>query len=101
MWTESSPLIAIAIVTVVVYATRVMGPAIMLGVPVSPKTKRFLDGLSISVIVAIVASTLATSTSREMTAVGVAAAVMFASRSAVGAMSAGALVAAVWSFTEV
>ena len=100
MQIDANPFTAIVLIGIVVYATRVMGPAMMLGVQVSAKIKRFLDGLALSVIVAIVASALATSTTREMVAVTVAAAVMFASRSAISAMTAGAMVAAAWSLMK-
>ena len=69
----------------------------MLLVPVSPKIRRFLDGMSLSVIAAIVASALAVGTMREAVATAIAGLVMLGSKSAIGAMSAGIVLAAIWT----
>ncbi len=77
-------------------ATRVLGPAIMSRFSVTPVLEGFLNALSSSVIVAIVATVVAQGGWREAAAVALAAGVMLAARSAVWAMLAGATCAALW-----
>ena len=96
MMIEMTSLTAVVVAAIVVYAARIMGPTLMLAVPLTPKIVRFLDMLSLSVIVAIIASALAKSTMREAAAVVVAAVVMIAARNAILAMAGGIAIAALW-----
>jgi uncharacterized membrane protein len=89
---------AILLVAAVTLASRLAGPLLMSRIGTTPRVERFLDGLSISVVAALVASIVAQGGPREATAVVIAAMVMLASRSAVWAMVAGMAVAAVWAF---
>lgn len=90
--------LAIAMVAAVAFASRLAGPMLMARIGVSPRIERFLDGLSTSVIAALVASIIAGSGPREGAAVLIAALVMLATKSAVWAMVAGMAVAALWTF---
>ncbi|WP_425406185.1 AzlD family protein [Hwanghaeella sp.] len=81
----------------IVYATRALGPVAMTFVPLSPRVTRFLDGLAISVIVAIVATMLAKAGLREVVAAAAAVAVMVTVRNVFWALSAGVLLAAGWT----
>ena len=69
----------------------------MTRVGVTARVERFLDGLSVSVVAALVASIVAQGGAREAAAVVIAVVVMFASKSAVWAMIAGMAVAAGWA----
>lgn len=81
----------------IVYATRAFGPVLMTRVPLSPRVTRFLDGLAISVIVAIVATMLAKAGLREAAAAACAVLVMATTRSIFWAMATGVALAAGWT----
>lgn len=87
----------IPLVAVIVYATRALGPVLMTRVTFSPQMTRFLDGLAISVIVALVATALAKAGLREGAAVALAATMMLTTRNVFWAMVAGIALAAGWS----
>ena len=63
----------------------------------SAKVERFLDGLSVAVIAALVASILAQNGLRETAAVALAVLVMLRSANATRAMIAGMAAAALWT----
>lgn len=76
---------------------RFAGSVIMRFVPITGWVERFLDGVAVSVIAALVAARLTQQGAREATAVGVAAIVMIATRSPVAAMITGIATAAAWT----
>lgn len=88
---------AILIVAGITFASRLAGSLLMRSVTISPAVERFLDTLSVSVIAALVASTVAEGELRDAVAVALAATVMLVSKSAVWAMLAGISVAAAWA----
>jgi len=88
----------IALVACVTLTSRLIGPFIMRVVPITGRVERFLDGVAVSVIAALVASSLAGQGEREMAAVGLAALVMIATRSPVAAMVAGIALGAGWTY---
>ena len=88
---------AICVVAGVTLASRLAGSFLMAGVESSPRVERFLDGLSVGVIAALVASTLAQSGLREAAAVAIAVLVMLRWVSAALAMLAGMVLAATWA----
>lgn len=83
---------------VAVFATRISGALLMSRVPTGPKVERFLEGLSVSVIAAMVASLLLEADSRLIAAAGIAVAVMALTRSMNWAMLTGILTAAMYPF---
>jgi uncharacterized membrane protein len=88
---------AILIVAGITFASRIAGSVLMRSVTVSPAVERFLDALPVSVIAALVASVVAQGDLRDVVAVGLAATVMLASKSAVWAMLVGMGIAAAWA----
>lgn len=88
----------VPLVAGIVFATRALGPVLMTKVSFSPRVTRFLDGLAISVIVAMVATALAKAGLREAAAVALAAGVMLTTRNVFWAMTAGIALAAGWSY---
>lgn len=90
--------LAIVLIAALTFGSRLAGPVLMKWMTVSERIERFLDAASLSVIAAIVASMLARSGPREAAAVGAAAIAMLLTRSVVGAMIAGMILAACWSF---
>ena len=95
---DFSALVAIALIAALTYGSRIAGALVMSRISTSPRIERFLDGLSVSVIAAVVASMLAQDGPREAAAVALAALVMLGTSNAVVAMLAGVLCAAAWSF---
>lgn len=87
----------IILVAVLVYSTRALGPVLMAGVEPTPRLRRFLDTLAVSVIAAIAATALIQAGLREITAASATVLVMTLSRSAVWAMVAGTAIAALWT----
>ncbi|MCB9958970.1 MAG: AzlD domain-containing protein [Rhodospirillaceae bacterium] len=90
--------LAIALTALVTLLTRAAGPALVARIPITRRFERFLDGLSISVIAALVASGLARGGWREGAAVALAAVVVLGTRSSVLAMLAGMATAALWTY---
>ncbi|MBP5857223.1 AzlD domain-containing protein [Marivibrio halodurans] len=87
----------ILLIAGVTLASRLCGPFIMRAVPITGWVERFLDGVAVSVIAALVAAGLAQRGPREVAAVAVSAVVMLVTRSPVAAMVAGLAVAAGWT----
>ncbi|MGF1476495.1 MAG: AzlD domain-containing protein [Geminicoccaceae bacterium] len=98
MPSDLAPWAAIAVIAGVTFASRLLGSILMSRIENSAFIGRFLDGLSVSVIAALIASILAQGGIREAAATALAALVMFGWKSAVGAMIAGMIVAATWTF---
>lgn len=88
---------AIFIVAAVTLASRLAGSFLMARVETSPRVERFLDGLSVGVIAALVASTLAQNGLREGAAVAIAVLMMLRWANAAWAMLAGMALAAAWT----
>ncbi len=97
MSADLAPWIAIAVAAGVTFGTRTLGPVIMARVPETKRVQRFLDSLSTSVIVAIVAGFLARGTLREAAALAAGALVMMLFRKPMLSMSTAMVAAAVWS----
>ncbi|MCA0964780.1 AzlD family protein [Salipiger bermudensis] len=93
----SSTWVAISLLVAVTLATRLAGPLAMARIGASPRVERFLEGVSVSVLAALVASIVAQGGTREAVAVGLAGVVMLATQSAVWAMIAGMVLAAGWT----
>ena len=88
---------AIVLIASVTLASRLVGSFLMSHVNASARIERFLDGLSVAVIAALVASILAQNGFREAAAVALAVLVMLRSANATWAMIAGVAVAALWT----
>ena len=84
-------------VSALVFATRAIGPVLMAGIEPSPRLRRFLDTLAVSVIAALVATALVDVGLREIAAACATVLVMVMMRSAVWAMIAGTILAAIWT----
>lgn len=95
--TEIAAWIAILLVAGVTFASRLAGAMLMSRVTPSRAVERFLNGLSVSVIAALVASIVAQGDLRDAAAVALTSLVMLASRRAVWAMVAGMALAAAWA----
>lgn len=87
----------ILMVAALVYGTRALGPVLMTGIDPSPRLRRFLDTLAVSVIAAIVTTALIDAGLREIAAASVTILIMILLRSAVWAMVAGTALAALWT----
>ena len=94
MLSDGSFILVIAIMAAATFATRIAGAAVMSRVTPTARTQRFLEGLSVSVIAALVASQLMTGDAGNAVAVAIAVLVMLLSRSVVWAMFAGMISAA-------
>jgi uncharacterized membrane protein len=86
--------IAVVLLAAVTAATRVGGVWMMSYVPITPRVETFLKYMSVSVLIAIVAPATWRAGPHIWLAVGTAALLMIATRSAVGAMLAATAVAA-------
>ncbi|MEM9634558.1 MAG: AzlD domain-containing protein [Pseudomonadota bacterium] len=86
---NSTFLLAVLIMALAAYATRIAGAVLMSRVRTTRSTNLFLEGLSASVIAALVASLLAQSDLKDAMAVFVAIVVMLATRSVIWAILAG------------
>lgn len=89
-------LIAIVGMALVTYATRAGGLWLMVHVPLSPRVEAFLRYLSGSVLVALVVPAALREGPAAWVAVGVAVAVMLATRRTVPALLLGALAGAAY-----
>jgi uncharacterized membrane protein len=85
---------AVVLLAIVTMATRNGGVWIMSYVAITPRVEAFLKYMSVSVLISIVAATTWSAGPRIWLAVAMAALVMVATRSAVGAMLAGTALAA-------
>lgn len=79
------------------FGSRLAGALLMHAVKISPAVERFLDALSVSVVAALAGSIIAQGDLRSAVAVGLAAIIMLAFRSAAWAMFSGMAAAAVWT----
>lgn len=93
---ETSFLITLAILTAAALSTRIVGAVLMTAVKPSPRVERFLEGLSTSVIAALVASQMIDADTERFAAVGVAVLIVLATRNVVLAMAGGMLFAALF-----
>ncbi len=94
----STSVAAILLIALATYATRLAGPLMMSRVSMTPRIERFLNGLSTSVIAALVASILAQHSLREAAAVAIACVVALLTGSSAKAMLAGIALAAGWRY---
>lgn len=85
---------AVSVMAIAAFATRIAGPALMSRLKPTARTDRFLEGLAVSVIAALIASQLVTADIKTYTAVIAAVVVMAAAKSPVWAMLAGMVTAA-------
>lgn len=88
--------IVVAMVAAITLASRLLGATVMIHVRETRRVGRFLDGLSVGVIAALVASFVAQADLRTAFAVAVTGLTMLASKSAVWAMLSGMAVATAW-----
>lgn len=86
-------LAVVGLMAAIVLFTRVGGAAALAWIPLTPKLERFLEGMSVSVIAALVATMLIRGWTVDMVAVTAACATMAISRSVMGSMLAGMAVA--------
>jgi uncharacterized membrane protein len=90
---EVSAIGAILLLTLVAMATRIAGVWIMSYVEITPRIESFLKYMAASVLISIVVPATLAATPRIWLAVGAAAIAMLTTRSALGAMIIGAVVA--------
>ena len=88
---------AVLVMAATVLALRYAGFSLMRHVPITPAVERFLERMSVSVLVAIVASALAAGGPRTAFAVTTGIAMMLVTRSPVAAMLTGVAAGAAWS----
>lgn len=81
----------------VTVVTRFAGPLIVNQLKDTPLLRQFLEAMSSGVLAAIVASQILQGAPRDWTAMAVAAAVMWTTRSAAFALVAAAAFAALWT----
>ncbi len=93
---EWSYFLAVTILTSVSLVTRISGAFLMTWITLTPKVERFLEGLAVSVIAALVASVLVTAETRAIAATLAAVAVVAMSRGVIWAMLSGMIVAAAY-----
>ncbi len=94
---EAETVVAILAMALVTVATRVLGAEIMQRVGPSAFVTRFLEGMSSSVLAAVVATYVVRGGWREALAVALAAAVMLTVRNAMAATVVAILAAAAWT----
>lgn len=87
----------IAMIATATFMSRMAGAMVMNWVPMSPPVARFLDGVSVSVIAALVGSALAGGDMRMAAAVAASAGVSLGRNRPVLSMAAGMATAAAWS----
>ena len=80
MLVSGTVFIAILVMAVAAFATRIAGAALMSKVKPTPATDRFLEGLSVSVIAALVASLAVQASLTDVFSVAVAIVVMLAAK---------------------
>jgi len=90
---------AVVLLALVTFATRIGGVGIMAYVAITPRIEAFLKYMATSVLISIVLPTALRASPRIWLAVGAAAITMAVTRSALGAMICGTLLAAAaWNF---
>ncbi len=97
MMHDLTPWLAVLVMAGTVLALRYSGFAIMSFVQITPRIELFLEKMSISVLVALVATSVSTGGLRTTAAVGIGIAVMFLSKSPIAAMLAGIAAGAAWN----
>lgn len=93
MLSDSAFLFALGLMTAAALFTRMAGPVLMAHVRLTPRIERFLEGLAVSVIAALVGSSLIGAPMNIAPVLG-AVGVMLLTRSAIWAMLAGMVIAA-------
>lgn len=88
--------LAIGMISLILLATRLGGEGLMSKVRITPKVETFLESMSGSVIIAIVASEVAHGGFRTLGAVMLTGALMLISKNGMIAMFAGVGLAAAW-----
>lgn len=96
MLSDWSYLIAVTVLALVALGTRLSGALLMAWVTPTPRIERFLEGMAVSVIAALVASSLVTMDIKTFVATGCAIIVAAFSRNVIWAMLAGMIVAAAY-----
>lgn len=96
MLSDWSYLIAVTVLALVALGTRLSGALLMAWVTPTPRIERFLEGMAVSVIAALVASSLVTMDIKTFVATGSAMFVAAFSRNVIWAMLAGMIVAAAY-----
>lgn len=91
---DASFLLTLAILTAAALSTRIVGAVLMTAVKPSARVERFLEGLSVSVIAALVASQMIGAETDRYAAVGVAILIVLATRNVILGMAGGMVVAA-------
>jgi len=97
MTNEALSWMAILTMAATVFALRYSGFAIMRHVRITPKVELVLEKMSVSVLVAIVASSVFAGGSRTAAAVTIGVVAMLITRNPIVAMLVGIAVGAVWS----
>lgn len=98
MTPDTVALLAITVMAITTFALRYGGFAIMSAVKITPKIEMFLEKMSVSVLVAIVASAFVSGGMRTATAVIIGVAVMLGTKSPIAAMLIGIAIGALWNF---
>ncbi|WP_420334091.1 AzlD family protein [Roseibium sp.] len=96
MLSDWSYILAVALLGLVSLGTRLSGAVLMAWVTRTPRVEKFLQGMSVSVIAALVASSLVAADLKTFVATGSAIVVAAVSRSVIWAMIAGIIVAATY-----
>jgi len=94
MLNDATYFLAVTVLALVALGTRLSGALLMARVRPTPRVETFLQGMSVSVIAALVASSLTTMDLKAFAATGGAIVVAALTRSVVWAMIAGMIVAA-------
>ena len=97
MTNEALAWLAILTMAATVFALRFSGFAIMRHVRITPKVEVFLEKMSVSVLIAIVASSVFAGGSRTAAAVVIGIVAMVVTRNPIVAMLVGIAIGAVWS----
>ncbi len=95
---EISPDLALGVIAIVTYLTRIGGLVIMGRMSITRRVERSLDALAGSVLVAIVVPAMVEGDLAAKVAVVTAIAIMLLTRNAVAAMGAGLIAAVVLRF---
>lgn len=96
MLSDWSYLMAVTVLALVALGTRLSGALLMAWVTPTPRIERFLEGMAVSVIAALVASSLVTMDIKTFVATGSAMFVAAFSRNVIWAMLTGMIVAAAY-----
>ncbi|WP_421979805.1 AzlD domain-containing protein [Roseibium sp.] len=96
MLSDGSYFVAVAVLALVALGTRLSGAVLMARITMTPRIEKFLGGVSVSVIAALVASSLAGMDLKALAATVSAIIVSAFSRNVIWAMIAGMIVAAAY-----